>query len=154
MRKPDSTVGSDLNGGALRMTERVAGRLADDLGSNVDHVVRDLSDIRADLHMGFDTVRLGQLLDEAGELGAEITVMPDRWLEVEDEPAELGDGGVQALDRFFHVVTVADVVDPRGESLEHETDCKEILDDGVVEVAGDSLAVFHHRQPSQLLLAA
>ena len=83
---------------------------------------------------------------------AEIAVVPHRGLEVEDEPAELGDGGVEALDRLFHVVAVAGVLHPRGESLEHETYRKEVLDDGVVEVAGDSLAVFHHRQPPQLLL--
>jgi hypothetical protein len=127
------------------MTEGVAGRLADDLRSNVDDIVRDLSDIGAHLHMRFDTVRFGQLLDEARELGAEITVMPDGRLEVENEPAQLRNGGVQTLDSLLHVVAVARVVDPSGQSLDCETDRKEILNDGVVEIASDSLPVFHHR---------
>ena len=72
----------------------------------------DLSDIGAHFYMGLDTIWLGQLLDEAGELVAKIAIVPHRGFEVEDEPAELGDGRVEALDGFFQMVAVARVVDP------------------------------------------
>ena len=134
------------------MAQRIAGCLADDLGGDVDHLVRNRSHVGAHFHLSNHPVRLGQLVNQAGELVAEISIMPDGRLEVEDETPQFGYGGVEPLDPFLHVVAVAVVLDSGGEPLQGEPDGEEILDDGVMEIAGNPFAVFHHGQPAKLLL--
>jgi hypothetical protein len=134
------------------VTQRIARRLPDDLGGNIDYVSGNPNQVRMNIHPGLDTVRFSQLMDQAGQLGAQIAVVPNRRFQVEDEAAQLGDGGVQPFDGFVHFLAVAGVFHPRGETLQDQTGGKEILDDGVVKVAGDSLPIFDHCQSPQLLL--
>ncbi len=79
---------------------------------------------------------------------------PDRWLQIEDEPAQRGDGFVEALDGFRDHGGDLGHHDLLALRLQRKSDGEEVLDDRVVKIPCDSLSIFHDGETSQPPLQA
>ena len=67
--------------------------------------------------------------------------------EIEDDVAEPGDAPVEPLNRRLHAVDELGIVDPRQDRLKAQPAGENLLDDGVVQIPGDSLAVLENGKP-------
>ena len=96
-----------------------------------------------------------ELVGERGEPGHETGLLEQLGPQPEDEVADVADGEVEALDRpidaGLRIVRVA-VVDELRDVLERQADGVDALDDPVVQILPDPFALFHDRQPLDLLV--
>lgn len=67
-------------------------------------------------------------------------------LQAEDRGPDRVDRGVQIVDQARELVRLSGFLDAHADALQAQTDREDPLDHQVVQVAGDPVAVFEHRQ--------
>ena len=97
---------------------------------------------------------VAELLDDRREPGHQGHAAQELRAEAEDEVADVADREVEAVDRALDASLdlVRVVADELGDVLEREPDRIDVLDDAVVEVLADALALVDDRQALDLLV--
>ena len=95
---------------------------------------------------GLEPERLALVVDDPQDLGAHAGRVVRIGLEAEDDGSDLADGLVELVDHARQATPVLDVGGPSGDALDRHAGGEQLLDDDVVQVAGDALAVLHHSE--------
>ena len=112
----------------------------------VAQLVRDQLDV--------DHRVVAELLDDRGESGQQGRPRQQLRAQPEDEVPDVPDGQVQAVDRALDASLDLVRVVPHelGDVLQRQADRVDVLDDPVVQVLADALALVDDRQPLDLLV--
>ena len=109
---------------------------------------RRLDLVELGLDLGLESGVVG---DERLEALSDARVGGGSWAEPEDEPAQVADRPVQAFDRRLQARSNRRVRDGRSEGLKREGDTEEDLDDPLLQLAADPVALGRDRARSKSL---
>ncbi|GBE22421.1 hypothetical protein BMS3Bbin01_01796 [bacterium BMS3Bbin01] len=117
-----------------------------------DDLAGQVVDLPGDADPDARLVRYGEPSEELGEFVLEVVCAQRRGAEVEDEPPQRGDRCIEMRRRLFEARPHLLVGQFGGQRLERQPDGEQILDDGVVQIARDTLAVLEDCRPAETRL--